>query len=181
VIGPSGRGTAALRGCLGRIDLYTGTLSKAFGAFAGGYVAGSAETVRALHDRGRFFMFTTAISPSAAAGALAAVEIVMRDDTLVRRLAENTARLRAGLTKLGFALLGGDSPITPIMIGDEAKAGAFSAALMENGVYVGAVRFPVVPRGEARLRAQPSAAHSAADIDEALTVFARIGTRLGLI
>ncbi|MGH7002566.1 MAG: aminotransferase class I/II-fold pyridoxal phosphate-dependent enzyme, partial [Alphaproteobacteria bacterium] len=136
VIGPGGRGSAALRGCEGRIDLYTGTLSKAFGAFAGGYVAGSAKAVRALHDRGRFFMFTTAISPSAAAGALAALDIVMRDDALVRRLADNTARLRAGLMKLGFTLLGGDSPITPIMIGDEAKAAAFSTALMNDGVYV---------------------------------------------
>jgi len=181
VIGPGGRGTAALRGCEREIDLYTGTLSKAFGAFAGGYVAGSAETIRALHDRGRFFMFTTAISPSAAAGALAAIEIVMRDDSLVRRLAENTQRLRAGLATLGFKLLGGDSPITPIMIGDEAKAAAFSAALMEAGVYVGAVRFPVVPRGEARLRAQPSAAHTAADIDEAMAAFGAIGKRLGLI
>jgi len=181
VIGPGGRGTAALRGCEGEVDLYTGTLSKAFGAFAGGYVAGPAAHIRELHDRGRFFMFTTAISPSAAAGALAAVEIAMRDDTLVRRLADNTQRLRAGLAELGFKLLGGDSPITPIMIGDEEKAAAVSRALMKEGVYVGAVRFPVVPRGEARLRAQPSAAHSPADIDEALAAFARVGKRLGLI
>jgi glycine C-acetyltransferase len=181
VIGPGGRGTAALRGCEGEVELYTGTLSKAFGAFAGGYVAGPAARIRELHDRGRFFMFTTAVSPSAAAGALAAVEIALRDPSLARRLAENTQRLRAGLTKLGFRLLGGDSPITPIMIGDEEKSAAFSRALLEAGVYVGSVRFPVVPRGEARLRAQPSAAHSAADIDEALATFGTIGKRLGLI
>jgi glycine C-acetyltransferase len=181
VIGPGGRGTAALRGCEGEIDLYTGTLSKAFGAFAGGYVAGPAARIRELHDRGRFFMFTTAVSPSAAAGALAAVEIAMRDDTLVRRLADNTRRLRAGLAKLGFKLLGGDSPITPIMIGDEAKAAAFSNALLDAGIYVGSVRFPVVPRSEARLRAQASAAHSPADIDEALAAFENVGKRLELI
>ncbi len=181
VIGPGGRGTAALRGCEGQVDLVTGTLSKAFGAFAGGYVAGPAARIRELHDRGRFFMFTTAVSPSAAAGALAAVEIAMRDDSLARRLAENTQRLRAGLAKLGFRLLGGDSPITPIMIGNEEKAAALSRALLEDGVYVGAVRFPVVPRGEARLRAQPSAAHSTADIDEALAVFANVGRNLGII
>jgi glycine C-acetyltransferase len=181
VIGPGGRGTAALRGCEGEIDLYTGTLSKAFGAFAGGYVAAPAARIRELHDRGRFFMFTTAVNPSAAAGALAAVEIAMRDPSLARRLAENTQRLRAGLAKLGFRLLGGDSPITPIMIGDEEKAAAFSHALMEAGVYVGSVRFPVVPRGEARLRAQPSAAHSTADIDEALAAFEKVGKRLTLI
>jgi glycine C-acetyltransferase len=181
VIGPGGRGTAALRGCEGDVDLYTGTLSKAFGAFAGGYVAGPAARIRDLHDRGRFFMFTTAVSPSAAAGALAAVEIAMRDPSRAERLAENTRRLRAGLTKLGFRLLGGDSPITPIMVGDEAKAAAFSSALLEAGVYVGSVRFPVVPRGEARLRAQPSAAHAAADIDEALAAFAAAGQRLAII
>ena len=181
VIGPGGRGTAALRGGEGEIDLYTGTLSKAFGAFAGGYVAGPAARIRELHDRGRFFMFTTAVSPSAAAGALAAVEIALRDPSLAGRLAENTQRLRAGLTKLGFRLLGGDSPITPVMVGDEAKAAAFSNALMDAGVYVGSVRFPVVPRGEARLRAQPSAAHSPADIDEALAAFGNVGKRLELI
>lgn len=181
VIGPGGRGTAALRGCEGEVELYTGTLSKAFGAFAGGYVAGPAARIRELHDRGRFFMFTTAVSPSAAAGALAAVEIALRDPSLAQRLAENTRRLRAGLAKLGFRLLGGDSPITPVMIGDEAKAAEFSNALMEAGVYVGSVRFPVVPRGEARLRAQPSAAHGPADIDEALAAFERVGARLAII
>ncbi len=181
VIGPGGRGTAALRGCEGEVDLYTGTLSKAFGAFAGGYVAGPSARIRELHDRGRFFMFTTAVSPSAAAGALAAVEISLGDPSLAGRLAENTRRLRAGLTALGFRLLGGDSPITPVMIGDEGKAAAFSHALMEAGVYVGSVRFPVVPRGEARLRAQPSAAHSAADIDEALAAFGVGGRKLGIV
>jgi glycine C-acetyltransferase len=181
VIGPCGRGTAALRGCEGEVDLFTGTLSKAFGAFAGGYVAGPAARIRELHDRGRFFMFTTAVSPSAAAGALAAVEIAMRDPSLAQRLAENTQRLRAGLTTLGFRLLGGDSPITPVMIGDEAKAAAFSNALLEAGVYVGSVRFPVVPRGEARLRAQPSAAHSAADIDQALAAFGTAGRDLKIV
>lgn len=181
VIGPGGRGTAALRGCEGEVEIYTGTLSKAFGAFAGGYVAGPAARIRELHDRGRFFMFTTAISPSAAAGALAAVEIALRDPSLAQRLAENTQRLRAGLIRLGFRLLGGDSPITPIMVGDEAKAAALSNALMAAGVYVGSVRFPVVPRGEARLRAQPSATHSAGDIDEALGAFGAVGRKLDII
>lgn len=118
VIGPGGRGTAAAQGCVDAIDLYTGTLSKAFGGFAGGYAAGRADLVRRLHDHGRFYMFTTAISPASAAGALAAIERVMRDDTLVRRLSENTARLRAGLKALGLRILGQDHPITPILVGD---------------------------------------------------------------
>lgn len=181
VIGPGGRGTAALQGCVGEIDLYTGTLSKAFGGFAGGYVAGRADLVRRLHDHGRFWMFTTAISPASAAGALAAIEKAMRDEALVRRLTENTVRLRAGLKALGLRILGQDHPITPILVGDEDTAREFSRALLEEGVYIGAICFPIVPRGEARLRAQPSAAHAAADIDEAVAAIGRVARRFGLV
>jgi glycine C-acetyltransferase len=181
VIGPGGRGTAAMQGCVGEIDLYTGTLSKAFGGFAGGYAAGRADLIRRMHDHGRFFMFTTAITPASAAGALAAIERVMRDDTPVRRLSENTARLRSGLETLGLRILGEDHPITPILVGDEDKAREFSRELLEEGVYIGAICFPIVPRGEARLRAQPSAAHSAVDIDEAVAAIGRTARRIGLI
>ncbi|HEX6092209.1 MAG TPA: aminotransferase class I/II-fold pyridoxal phosphate-dependent enzyme, partial [Dongiaceae bacterium] len=106
---------------------------------------------------------------------------VMRDDTLVRRLAENTARLRAGLMALGLRILGHDHPITPILVGDEDKARAFSRELLQEGVYIGAICFPIVPRGEARLRAQPSAVHTAADIDEALAAIGKAARRVGLI
>ncbi|MET0277581.1 MAG: aminotransferase class I/II-fold pyridoxal phosphate-dependent enzyme [Pseudorhodoplanes sp.] len=181
VIGPGGRGTAAAQGCVGDIDLYTGTLSKAFGGFAGGYVAGRADLVGKIHDHGRFYMFTTAITPASAAGALAAIEMVMRDDRLVRQLADNTSRLRTGLTALGLRILGDDHPITPILVGDEDKAREFSRELLHEGVYIGAICFPIVPRGEARLRAQPSAAHSAADIEEAIAAIGRAGRRVGLI
>jgi glycine C-acetyltransferase len=181
VIGPGGRGTAALQGCVGEIDLYTGTLSKAFGGFAGGYVAGRADLVRRLHDHGRFWMFTTSISPASAAGALAAIERVMRDDALIRKLAENTMRLRAGLKALGLRILGEDHPITPILVGDEGKARDFSRELLQEGVYIGAICFPIVPRGEARLRAQPSAAHAASDIDEAVSAIGRAAKRIGLL
>ncbi len=181
VIGPGGRGTAAAQGCVGEIDLYTGTLSKAFGGFAGGYVAGRAELVGRLHDDGRFYMFTTAITPATAAGALAAIETVMRNDGLVRRLAENTARLRTGLKALGLRILGGDHPITPILVGDEDKAREFSRVLLEEGVYIGAICFPIVPRGEARLRAQPSGAHTAADIDAAIAAIGKAARALKLI
>jgi glycine C-acetyltransferase len=181
VTGPGGRGTAAAQGCLGEIDLYTGTLSKAFGGFAGGYAAGRADLIARLHDHGRFWMFTTAISPASAAGALAAIERVMRDGALVERLATNTARLRAGLKALGLTILGADHPITPILVGDEDKARAFSRELLQEGVYIGAICFPIVPRGEARLRAQPSAAHTEVDIDEAITAIGRAARRISLI
>jgi glycine C-acetyltransferase len=181
VTGPGGRGTAAAQGCVGQIDLYTGTLSKAFGGFAGGYAAGRADLIRRLHDHGRFHIFTTAIPPASAAGARGAIERVMADDTLVKRLAENTKKLRQGLKALGLRILGDDHPITPILVGDEDKAAAFSRELLREGVYIGAICFPIVPRGEARLRAQPSAAHSPADIDEALAAIGRAAKRIGLI
>jgi glycine C-acetyltransferase len=181
VIGPGGRGTAAAQGCVGQIDLYTGTFSKAFGGFAGGYVAASVDLIRKLHNQGRFYMFTTAITAAAAAGALGAIERVMADDTPVRRLAENTRRLRDGLARIGLRVLGQDHPITPIMIGEEAKASAFSKELLKEGVYIGAIRYPVVPQGEARLRAQPSAAHSSDDIDEALAAIDRVARRMGIV
>jgi len=181
VIGQGGRGTGAVQGCVGEIDLYTGTFSKAFGGFAGGYAAGRADLIRRIHDHGRFFMFTTAMTPASAAGALAAMERVMRDDALVGRLSENTARLRSGLTKIGLRILGENHPITPILVGDEDKAREFSRVLLEEGVYIGAICFPIVPRGEARLRAQPSAAHLAADIDEAVAAIGRAARRVGLI
>jgi glycine C-acetyltransferase len=181
VVGPGGRGTAAAQGVMGKIPVYTGTFSKAFGGFAGGYVAGNVAAIRKLHDQGRFYMFTTEINAASAAGALAAIEKVLADDTLVRKLADNTRRLREGLQKIGLRLLGHDHPITPILIGDEEKAAAFSRELLAEGVYIGAIRFPVVPRGEARLRAQPSAAHSAADIDEAIAAIGRVAKRLKLV
>jgi glycine C-acetyltransferase len=126
-------------------------------------------------------MFTTAIAAATAAGALAALRRLDRDDGPVRRLAENTKRLRCGLEALGLRILGRDHPITPILVGDEAKATAFSGELLAEGVYIGAIRFPVVPRGEARLRAQPSAAHSASDIDEALDAIGRAAKRVGVL
>jgi glycine C-acetyltransferase len=181
VIGPGGRGTAAVQDCVAQIDLYTGTLSKAFGGFAGGYAAGRADLIARIHDHGRFYMFTTAITPATAAGALAAIERVVQDDGLVRRLAANTARLRAGLKALGLTILGHDHPITPILVGDEDKAREFGRELLKEGVYIGAICFPIVARGEARLRAQPSAAHSSADIDEAVEAIGRAARRIGLM
>jgi glycine C-acetyltransferase len=105
----------------------------------------------------------------------------MRDEALVGRLAENTARLRAGLKALGLQIMGDDHPITPILVGDEDRAREFSRELLQEGVYIGAICFPIVPRGEARLRAQPSAAHSVADIDEAIAAIGVAARRVGLI
>lgn len=181
VIGPRGRGTAAYYGVGGKVDIQTGTYSKAFGAAGGGYVAGSRALIDFLYDHARFFIFTSAMSPVSAACAVAALEVHSEEPGLVDRLWANTRRLRQGLEQLGFRLLGGESPITPIVIGDELTADRMGARLLEEGVYVPALGYPVVPRGEARLRAQPSAAHTVSDIDQALVALERVGREAGVI
>ena len=181
VAGPRGKGTAALQGCLGQVDLYTGTFSKAFGGIAGGYTAGNTDLIRQLHDKGRFYIYTSSIPAASAAGALAALKAVMRDDTLVRRLGQNTQRLRAGVKSLGLSLLGEQHPITPIVIGDEAKTQSLSDGLLKLGVYIAAIKHPVVAKGEARLRAQPSASHTFADIDEAVATLGAVARQLNII
>lgn len=168
VIGPGGRGTAAHRGAPGAVDLFTGTFSKAFGAAGGGYVAGSRDAIAETRSRARSFIFSSGPSPSVAAAALAALDLVIADPGLVKRLGANTARLRRGLADLGLPLLGGDSAIVPIVLGDEDRTREVGEWLLASGVFIPALAYPVVAKGAARLRAQASASHSPADIDEAL-------------
>jgi glycine C-acetyltransferase len=180
VLGCNGRGTVDQLGLHGRVDVQVGTLSKAFGVL-GGYVAGSADLIEFLRLRGRPFLFSTAHPPAVAAACLAALDILEREPGRIERLWANTHRFQAGLKALGFNTGASQTPITPILIGEGRRTMAFSQALFESGVMITGIAYPTVPEGQARLRAIVTAAHSEADLDEALGVLARVGRKQGII
>ena len=172
-VGAGGRGTHELRGCMDRIDITTGTLGKALGGASGGYTAASKDVVALLRQRSRPYLFSNTVAPPVVAGALKALELVTGSNDLRDKLAGNTASFRAGLQSMGFELLPGEHPIVPVMLHDAAVAAKFANAMLEQGVYVVAFSFPVVPKGKARIRTQMSAALSADDIEFALQAFGR--------
>ena len=172
-VGAGGRGTHELRACMDRIDITTGTLGKALGGASGGYTAASKEVVALLRQRSRPYLFSNTVAPPVVAGALKALELVSGSNDLREKLTSNTAMFREGLQSLGFELLPGEHPIVPVMLHDAAVAAQFANAMLEQGVYVVAFSFPVVPRGKARIRTQMSAALSTDDIEYALQAFAR--------
>jgi glycine C-acetyltransferase len=177
--GRTGRGTSERFGL--PVDAVTGTFSKALGGVTGGFVAGERRLIDALYERARFFIFTSPMSPASAAAALAAIEVLDRDPSLVDRLRRNATRLRTGLRALGFRILGVDHAIIPVMVGDTERAVDLSKGLLEQGIFAPAMSFPVVPQGEARLRVQASALHSDDDLDHGLDSFDLVGRRLKLI
>jgi glycine C-acetyltransferase len=172
-IGANGKGTHELRGCMDRVDIITGTLGKALGGASGGYTAARAEIVALLRQRSRPYLFSNTVAPPVVAGAIKAIELVSESPELRDRLQRNTARFREGLEELGFALQAGEHPIVPVMLHDAVVAAKFAEAVLENGVYVVAFSFPVVPRGKARIRTQMSAALTDDDVAFALEAFAR--------
>jgi glycine C-acetyltransferase len=174
VLGAAGRGTPEHFGLLGQIDMLTGTLGKALGGAAGGYVAATAPAIEVLQQRGRPSLFSNALPATVACSARRAIEIVQREPQRVARLHANVRRVRAGLTQLGFHLHDSPTAIIPIMIGDEAETIAKSNRLLELGVLVIGFGFPVVPKGQARLRVQVSAALDESHIQRALDAFARL-------
>jgi glycine C-acetyltransferase len=171
VIGRTGRGTAELLGSMDAPPVQTGTFSKAFGAGIGGYVAGPRDLIDYLRDRARFFIFTSGMPAVAAAAALAALEVMRREPQRLAQLQSNVQRFRTGLLARGYELLGGVGPIVPILIGESERARALAAHLLGRGVYIPSMSHPIVPQGAARLRAQVSASHTFADIDETLMAF----------
>jgi glycine C-acetyltransferase len=171
VVGPEGRGTPEHYGVVERVDILTGTLGKAIGGASGGYVSGRREIVELLRQRARPYLFSNSVAPPVAAASLRALELIQTSAELRDRLRENTAHFRARMTELDFDVLPGEHPIVPVMIGDEVTAAAFSARLVELGVYAVSFSYPVVPRGTARIRTQMSAAHSVADLDFAAEQF----------
>jgi glycine C-acetyltransferase len=178
-MGPQGRGTPAHAGV--SVDILTGTLGKALGGAVGGYIAGPQPMIDLLRQRARPYLFSNALPPSIVAAGLKALDLVEAGDDLRARLFENTAYWRAGLQDLGFDLLPGEHPIVPVMLGEAQLAQDMAAQLFEEGVFVSGFFFPVVPRGQARIRTQMSAALTRADLDTALEAFARAGKTLGVI
>ncbi|HET8999922.1 MAG TPA: glycine C-acetyltransferase [bacterium] len=180
VLGAGGRGSVEHFGLHGMVDIQVGTLSKAW-ACLGGYVAGSRSLIEYLMNRARPLLFSTSHPPSVAATAIAALDLIEQEPGLIERLWENTRFLRAGLQRLGYDTGMSETPITPVMIGDEALAIQFSDRLFEEGVFALGIAFPTVPRGKARVRTIVTAGHTREDLSQALEVFRRVGRESGLI
>jgi glycine C-acetyltransferase len=180
VLGRGGRGIVDHFGLHGRVDVEVGTLSKAFGVM-GGVVAGKQAIVDWLRQRGRPFLFSSALTVPDVAACLAAIDLLEKSDELVQRLWANARLFKAELKRLGFDTGASTTPITPIMLGEAPLAQQFSRKLFENGVFAMAIGFPTVPRGKARIRVMISAAHSQADLEQGLAVFERVGRELGVL
>ncbi|GIX13105.1 MAG: 2-amino-3-ketobutyrate coenzyme A ligase [Paracoccaceae bacterium] len=181
ILGAGGRGSHEHCGVMGRIDIMTGTLGKALGGAAGGYVAASAEIVAWLRQRSRPYLFSNALPPVIAATTLAVLDIIRDGGELRARLWRNARSFREALARLGFRLLPGEHPIIPVMLGDPRRAQAMAAALGRRGVHVAAFSFPVVPKGQDRIRTQMSAAHDPATLERAVAAFAEAGRETGVI
>jgi glycine C-acetyltransferase len=180
-VGKTGRGTAELRGCMDRIDVYTSTLGKALGGASGGFTSGKKEIIDLLRNRSRPYLFSNTLAPPIVGGSLAALALISRSTELRDRLERNAGRFREAMTAAGFALRPGQHPIVPVMLGDARLAADLAGKLLAEGIYVVGFSFPVVPRGQARIRVQLSAAHSDADVDRAVAAFAKIGKELGVV
>jgi glycine C-acetyltransferase len=170
-VGEGGRGTPELKSVMDRVDIVTGTLGKALGGASGGYTSGRAEIVALLRQRSRPYLFSNTLAPPIVAASLKVLEMLEGGSELRARLRANTERFRSRMTELGFDILPGDHPIVPIMYGDAVLAGQTADAMLERGIYVIAFSYPVVPKGQARIRTQMSAAHSTEDIDRAIAAF----------
>jgi glycine C-acetyltransferase len=180
VLGKSGRGTVDHFGLHGRIDFIIGTLSKAIGV-VGGYVASKQVTKTWLHHRARPLLFSTALPPAATAAAIESVKMLMETEEFSNRLWDNANYFKKNLGKLGFDTGKSETPITPVIIGNEAKTMEFSKALLDEGVYVSGIVFPTVPLGTGRLRVMISASHTKEDLDYAVSKFEEVGKKLNII
>ena len=178
--GPRGRGTHEQAGVIDRVDIITGTLGKALGGASGGYTSGRREIVQLLRQRSRPYLFSNSLAPSIAAASIAALDLLTGSTSLIERLRENTAFFRERMTALGFHILPGSHPITPIMLGDAALAGRMADLMLSKGVYVIGFSYPVVPLGKARIRTQISAAHTREDLEFAVARFAEAKAELGI-
>jgi glycine C-acetyltransferase len=180
-LGKSGRGAAEQLGVLDRIDIITSTLGKTLGGGSGGFTVGGAEVVDWLRNRSRPYLFSNSLTPSLVSAAMKALELIDRGSELRDRLASNTRQMRSGLEAAGFMLRAGATPILPVMLGDAALATQMAERLLGHGIYVIGFSYPVVPQGQARIRLQVSAAHTADQIDRAISAFSEVGRELRVI
>jgi len=181
VLGKTGRGTPEELNVLGQIDIITGTLGKAMGGAVGGFISGKRDVISYLRQTSRPYVFSNSLPPCLAYSAMKAFELLQKDKSLVKKLRDNTSYFRKEIKNLGYKIIDGIHPIVPIMLGEAALAQNASFELLKEGVYIKGLWFPVVPRGEARLRGQISAAHSKKDLDKALNAFQKVGKRLKII
>ncbi len=181
VLGKSGRGTPDHFGVADRVDIITSTLGKTLGGAAGGFTSGRPEIVELLRQRSRPYLFSNALPPVIVAAALQAVKLVAQGDALRATLRENAAFFRGELGSLGFRLVPGEHPIIPILLGDATLANKMAERLLQEGIYVVGFSYPVVPKGQARIRVQMSAAHTRPQLTRAATAFAKVGRELGVV
>lgn len=181
VLGETGKGTAEEMGVFGKIDAYTSTLGKALGGSHGGFTTGPRVLVEYLRQKSRTYLFSNSLPPAVVLGSIAAIDLVMRDRSLVTKLRDNTRHFREAVTRRGLKIREGIHPIVPIIVGDTAKAIAMSSELLDRGVCVSGFGFPVVPQGQARLRCQISAAHEREHLDRAVDAIAAVAQKFGVL
>jgi glycine C-acetyltransferase len=181
VCGRSGRGTAESFGLLGKIDITVGTLGKAVGGAAGGFISGSKELIEYLRQKGRPYIFSNSLPPAIICGSMTAFDLLMKDRSIVKKLQANTDYFRRAVAELGYKIISGTHPIVPIMVGEAAVAREMSMRLLKENVYIKGLWYPVVPKGEARLRAQISAEHTRRELDLAVGALSKVGKKMGII
>ena len=180
-IGPSGKGVHEELGVIEEVDIITGTLGKALGGASGGFTSGPKEIIEVLRQKSRPYLFSNTLAPSIVGASLGVLEILETDNSFLKQLNNNTSLFRSEMEKLGFDIKPGNHPIVPVMLYDDHLAQKMSENLLELGIYVVGFFFPVVPKGEARIRVQLSASHSTKNIMKALDAFEKVGRELGVI
>ncbi len=180
-MGKTGRGTHEHKGVMGRIDIITGTLGKALGGASGGFTTGRKEIIDMLRQKSRPYLFSNTLAPSIAGASIAVLDLISESTELRDKLENNTTYFRAKISEAGFEIKQGEHPIVPIMLYDSVLAAKFADALLQEGIYVIGFFFPVVPKGQARIRVQISAAHEQEHLDKAIAAFTKVGKDLGVL
>jgi len=180
-VGKQGRGTHEYCDVMGRVDIITGTLGKAMGGASGGYTSGKKELVEWLRQRSRPYLFSNSLAPAIVSASIKVIDLLAQGDDLRSTLERNSAHFRVRMSDAGFTLSGADHAIIPVMLGDAKLAAEMSSRMLEEGIYVVGFSFPVVPKGQARIRTQMSAAHSLEQVDQCIDAFIKVGKEIGVI